>query len=51
MIIAYGVEMKHVTLYPPTQSPSLLSWLGEQQQQETQSVLSINQIFNFREEE
>ena len=49
MIIAQGDEGKHVTLYPPTQSPSLLSWLDEQQQ-ETQSVLSINQVFNFREE-
>jgi len=51
MIIAHGDERKHVTLYPPSQSPSLLSWLDEQQQEETQSILSINQVFNFREEE
>ena len=50
MIIAHGDERKHVTLNPPTQSP-LLSWLDEKQQQETQSILSINQVFNFREEE
>jgi len=50
MIIAHGDERKHITLYPPTQSPSSLSW-HDDQQEETQHVLSINQAFNFREEE
>ena len=31
MIIAHGDERKHVTLYPPAKSSSLLSWLDEQE--------------------
>ena len=51
MIIAHGDERKHVTLYPPTQYPSLLSCLDGEEQKELQSVPSINQVYNFREEE
>ena len=51
MIIAHGDERKHVTLYPPAQSPSLLLWLGGEEQQELQSVLSLNKVYNFIEEE
>lgn len=50
MIIPHGDERKHITLYPPAQSPSLLSWPDDQKEQ-TQPVLNINQAFNFREEE
>jgi len=50
MIISYGDERKHITLYPSFQSPSLLSW-PNYQHEETILVLSINQAFNFREEE
>jgi len=49
MIIAHGDEMKHITLYLPAQSP-LISWLDDEQEN-TQPNLSINQAFNFREEE
>ena len=51
MIIAHGDERKHVTLYPPTQSPSLLSKIDLEEQQELKFALSINEVYNFREEE
>ena len=51
MIITHGDERKHVTLYPPAQSPSLLSWLDGEEQQELQSILIINQVYNFKEKE
>ena len=51
MIIAHGDERKHVTLYPSDQYPFLLSWLDEEEPQELQYVLSLNQVYNFREEE
>ena len=50
MIISHGDERKHITLYPPAKSPSLLSW-PDDQQEEALPVLSINHAFNFREEE
>lgn len=50
MIIAHVDERKQITLYPPAQSPSLLSWLDDEQEN-TQPILNINQAFNFREEE
>ena len=51
MIIAHGDERKHITLYSLAQSPSLESMLKEQEQEQTKSVLSINQFFDFGEEE
>lgn len=51
MIIAHGDERKHITLYSPAQSPSLESILEEKEHQQNKSVLSINQVFNLREEE
>jgi hypothetical protein len=56
MIISHGTERKQITLYPPAQKPSVidqLPWLDEtnQQQEEViQPILSINQAFDFREE-
>ena len=56
MIISHGAEVKQVTVYPPAQIPYVLnqlSWLDEakQQQEEViQPILSINQAFDFREE-
>ena len=56
MIISHGTERKQITLYPPAQKPSIidqLPWLDEidQQQEEViQPILSINQAFDFREE-
>lgn len=49
MIISHINEIKHITLYPLAQSPSLLSWPDEQKE-EIQPILSINQDFYFREE-
>eukprot|EP00253_Pinus_taeda_P005658 PITA_05658 len=51
MIISHGDERKHIALYPPAQSTSLESVLETQEKQQTKSVLSINQFFDFREEE
>lgn len=51
MINAHGDERKHITLYSPSQEASLLSWLEGKEQHETKSVLSINQVFDLREEE
>eukprot|EP00253_Pinus_taeda_P035473 PITA_35473 len=51
MIISHGDERKHNTLYSPAQSSSLESILETQKQQQTKSVLSINQVFDLREEE
>jgi hypothetical protein len=56
MIISHGTERKQITLYPPAQKPYVidqLPWLDEtkQQQEEViQLILSINQAFDFREE-
>ena len=56
MIISHGTERKQITLYPPSQKPFVidqLPWLDEtkQQQEEViQPILSINQAFDFREE-
>jgi hypothetical protein len=56
MIISHGTERKRITLYPPAQKPFVidqLPWLDEtkQQQEEViQPILSINQAFDFREE-
>ena len=56
MIITHGNENKQIILYPPTQKPSIvdkLSWLDETKQQHEeviQPILSINQAFDFREE-
>lgn len=52
MIISHGNERKHITLYPPAQSPSFLSWPNEIEQQKVeliQPILSINQDFDFIE--
>lgn len=51
MSIVHGDDRKHITLYSPAQSPSLESMLEEQEQQQTKSILSINQVFDLREEE
>eukprot|EP00253_Pinus_taeda_P010783 PITA_10783 len=51
MIISHGDERKHIALYSPAQSSSLGSVLETQEQQQTKSVLSINQFFDLREEE
>lgn len=51
MIIAHGDERKHITLSSPAQAPSLLSWLEGKEQQQTKSILSINQVFGLREDE
>eukprot|EP00253_Pinus_taeda_P016213 PITA_16213 len=51
MIISHGDERKHISLYSPSQSTSLESALETQEKQQTKSVLSINQFFDFREEE
>ena len=51
MIISHGDERKHITLYSPAQTTSLVSILETQEKQQTKAVLSINQFFNFREEE
>lgn len=51
MIISHGDEKKHISLYSSAQSTSLESVLETQEKQQTKSVLSINQFFDFREEE
>eukprot|EP00253_Pinus_taeda_P009463 PITA_09463 len=51
MIISHGDEKKHIALYSPAQSTSLESVLETQEKQQTKSVLSINQFYDFREEE
>ena len=48
MIISHENERKHITLYPPAQYPSLLSWLDEQKE-EIQPIVSIDQDFDFKE--
>ena len=56
MIISNGIERKHITLYPSAQKHSMtdkLSWINEtkeQQKELIQHILSINQVFDFREE-
>jgi hypothetical protein len=56
MIISHGTERKHITFYPPAQKPSVidqLPWLDEtkkQQEELIKPILSINQAFDFREE-
>ena len=56
MIISHGTKRKQITLYPSAQRPSMtdqLSWINEtkeQQEEVIQPILSINQAFNFREE-
>jgi hypothetical protein len=56
MIISHGTARKQITLYPPAQKPSIidqLPWLDEtkkQQEEVIQPILSINQAFDFREE-
>lgn len=51
MIIAHGDERKHITLYSSVQAPSLVSILERQEQKQTKSILSINEVFYLREEE
>jgi len=51
MIISHGDERKHIALYSPAQSTSLESVLKTQEKHQTKSVLSINQFFDFTEEE
>jgi hypothetical protein len=56
MLISHGTERKQITPYPPAQKPSILDqlpWLDEtyqQQEEAIQPILSINQAFDFREE-
>jgi hypothetical protein len=56
MIISHGTKRNQNTLYPPAQKPSVidqLPWLDEtkeQQEEVIQPILSINQAFDFREE-
>ena len=56
MLISHGIERKQITLYPSAQRPSILdqlSWINETKDQEEeviQPVLSINQFFDFQEE-
>ena len=56
MLISHGTERKQITLYPSAQRPSTLdqlSWINETKEQEEeviQPVLSINQFFDFQEE-
>ena len=56
MLISHGTERKQITLYPSAQRPSpldQLSWINETKEQEEeviQPVLSINQFFDFQEE-
>ena len=56
MLISHGTERKQITLYPFAQWPSTLdqlSWINETKEQEEeviQLVLSINQFFDFQEE-
>jgi uncharacterized hydantoinase/oxoprolinase family protein len=56
MLISHGTERKQITLYPSAQKPSVidqLPWLDETNQQQVeviQPILSINQAFDFREE-
>ena len=56
MLISHGIERKQITLYPSAQIPSALdqlSWINETKEQEEeviQPVLSINQFFDFQEE-
>ena len=56
MLISHGAERKQIALYPSAQIPSTLdqlSWINETKEQEEeviQPVLSINQFFDFQEE-
>ena len=56
MLISHGTERKQIALYPSAQRPSTLdqlSWINETKEQEEeviQPVLSINQFFDFQEE-
>ena len=56
MLISHGTERKQIALYPFAQRPSTLdqlSWINETKEQEEeviQPVLSINQFFDFQEE-
>ena len=56
MIISHGTERKQITLYLFAQIPSMidqLSWINEtkeKQEEVIQPILSINQAFDFREE-
>ena len=51
MIIAHGDDRNHITLYSPSQAFSLVSLLEGQEQKQTKLFLSINQLFDLREEE
>eukprot|EP00253_Pinus_taeda_P008492 PITA_08492 len=51
MIISHGDEKKHITLYSPAQTTSLESVLETQGNKQIKTVLSINQFYDFREEE
>ena len=56
MLISHGIERKQLTIYPSAQQPSVLdrlSWINKTKDQEEeviQPVLSINQFFDFQEE-
>ena len=56
MTISHGTERKQITMYPPAQTPSVIDqfpWLDETKQQQEdaiQPILSINQAFDFKEE-
>ena len=56
MIISHGTARKRITLYPYAQRPSMtdqLYWINEtkeQQEEVIQPILSINQAFDFQEE-
>ena len=56
MLISHGTERKKITLYPSAQRPSALdqlSWINETKEHEEEvirPVLSINQFFDFQEE-
>ena len=56
MLISHGIERKQITLYPSAQQPSVLDQLTrinetkDQEEELIQHVLSINQFFDFQEE-
>ena len=55
MIISRGTERKQLTLYPSTQSPAVTHnlWLDDKfnDKEEVQSVFSIDQIYDFQEQD
>ena len=56
MLISHGTERKKITLYPSAQIPSALdklSWINDTKEHEEEVIqpfLSINQFFDFQEE-